>query len=83
MNEALKAERASVLTNAPRFEQIVIAATGRMALMRTVAPAAFIEFKRWLADAALHRPEPKRRRDRRQADIVQALLDEGLLPAEG
>lgn len=83
MNEALKAERASVLTNAPHFEQIVIAATGRMALMRTVAPAAFIEFKRWLADAALHRPEPKRRRDRRQADIVQALLDEGLLPAEG
>ena len=42
-----------------------------------------LEFKRWLADAALHRPEPKRRRDRRQADIVQALLDEGLLPAEG
>jgi hypothetical protein len=79
----VQAERASVLTNAPRFEQIVIAATGRMALMRTVVPAAFIEFKRWLADAALHRPEPKRRRDRRQADIVQALLNEGLLPAEG
>lgn len=77
----VQAVRAPVLTNAPRFEHIVIAATGRMALMRTIAPTAFIEFKRWLADAAEHRPEPKRRRDRRQADIVQGLLDEGLLPA--
>lgn len=75
------ARRASVLTNAPRFEHVVIAATGRMTLMRTIAPETFVEFKRWMAEQvpAQNRPEIKRRRDRRQADIVQSLLDEGLL----
>jgi hypothetical protein len=78
----VQAVRASVLTSAPRFEHIVISATGRMTLMRTVAPATFIEFKRWMAANAVHREEPKRRRDVRQADIVQALLDNGLLMPE-
>jgi len=32
-----------------------------------------------MAEQAPNRPEIKRRRDRRQADIVQSLLDEGLL----
>lgn len=77
----VQAVRASVLTNAPRFEHPVISATGRMAMMRTVAPTTFVSFKRWMAESAPHRPEPKRRRDLRQADIVQALLDEGLLAA--
>ena len=75
----VQAMRASVLTNAPRFEQVVISATGRMTLMRTIAPEVFVEFKRWMADKAPQRPELKRRRDRRQAAIVQTLLDEGLL----
>ena len=75
----VQALRASVLTNAPRFEHVVISATGRMTLMRTIAPEAFVEFKRWMAEKAPHRPAPKRQRDRRQAAIVQALLDEGLL----
>ncbi|MBI3522957.1 MAG: hypothetical protein HY066_00300 [Betaproteobacteria bacterium] len=75
----VQAKRASVLTNAPRFEHVVISATGRMTLMRTIIPQAFVEFKLWMADKAPRRPEPKRRRDRRQAAIVQTLLDEGLL----
>ena len=50
-----------------------------MVLMRTVAPPAFIEFKRWMAAKVPQRPTPKRQRDLRQADIVQALLNEGLL----
>jgi hypothetical protein len=75
----VQAERASMLTNAPRFEHVVISATGRMAMMRTIAPETFVEFKRWMAEKAQYRPEVKRRRDRRQADIVQMLLDEGLL----
>ena len=78
----IQAARASVLTNAPRFEQVVVAVTGRMTLMRTIAPEAFVEFKRWMAETAAQRPEPKRRRDLRQAAIVQALLDEGLLVAK-
>ncbi len=75
----VQALRASVLTSAARFEHIVVSATGRMALMRTIAPATFVEFKHWMAAEAPNRPEPKRRRDRRQADIVQSLLDNGLL----
>ena len=51
--------------------------------MRTIAPEAFVEFKRWMAEKAQQRPEAKRRRDRRQADIVQAMLEDGLLPRAG
>jgi hypothetical protein len=76
------AQASSSLTNAPHFEHVVISATGRMTLMHTIAPGTFIEFKRWMAAHAAHaahRPEAKRRRDLRQADIVQQLLDDGLL----
>lgn len=75
----VQAVRASVLTDAAAFEQVVVSATGRMALMRTIPPGVFVEFKRWLADAAPQRSPLKRRRDLRQAQVVQALLDEGLL----
>lgn len=75
----VQAVRASVLTNAPRFDHVVISATGRMTLMRTIAPESFVEFKRWMAAKVPQRLESKRRRDLRQADIVQTLLDEGLL----
>lgn len=74
------AERAKVLTEAPRFEHIVIGATGTMALMRTIAPASFVAFKRWLAERP-GRPALKQRRDALQAAIVQELMDEGLLAA--
>ncbi len=75
----VQAERAAVLTSAPRFEHAVISVTGRMATMRTVAPQVFVDFKRWMAEAAPQRDAAKRRRDRLQADIVQALLDQQLL----
>jgi hypothetical protein len=77
----VQAVRANVLTTAPRFEHAVISATGRMALMRTIAPAAFVEFKRWMAKDAPQREAAKRRRDRLQADTVQELLDQKLLVA--
>lgn len=75
----VQAERASVLTEVPGFEHAVISATGKMAIMRTIAPTAFVDFKRWMAKSAKHRPVLKRQRDLLQADIVQALLDQGLL----
>ena len=75
----VQALRASVLTTAPRFVHPVIAANGAMAMMSTIAPATFVEFKRWMAKSSPNRPEPKRRRDLRQADIVAALLSQGLL----
>ena len=77
----VQAVRASVLTEAPRFEHAVISSTGRMAIMHTIAPASFVEFKRWLATQAPNRAETKRRRDLHQAEIVQALLEQGLLIA--
>jgi hypothetical protein len=61
------------------FEHLLISATGRMALMRTNDPAVFVSFKRWIAANAQSRPEPKRRRDVRQAEIVEGLLREGLV----
>lgn len=78
----VQALRASVLTNAPRFVHPVISSTGTMAMMSTIAPAVFVDFKRWMAQQAPNRAEAKRRRDLRQADIVQALLDQGSLMPE-
>ena len=76
----VQAMRAGALAEAPPFEHIVIGATGRMARMKTVAPSSFVAFKQWLAASAPQREPAKRRRDLRQAGIVQQLLDEGLLP---
>ncbi|MDP3135826.1 MAG: GSU2403 family nucleotidyltransferase fold protein [Burkholderiaceae bacterium] len=78
----VQAERAAVLTSTPLFEHLVISVTGRMALMRTVDPIVFVTFKRWMADNAKHRPDAKRRRDVRQAEIVETLLKEGLLQTQ-
>ncbi len=72
---AIQALRANVLTEAPRFEQVIISTTGRMALMRTVSPQTFVAFKRWIGSEAQNRDAAKRRRDLRQAQIVQALLE--------
>ena len=75
----VQAERAAVLTSTPVFEHLVISATGRIALMRTIDPAVFVSFKRWMAGNVQNRTAPKRRRDVRQADIVERLLGEGLV----
>jgi hypothetical protein len=37
-------------------------------------PAVFVRFKKWMAKEAPNRPEIKRRRDLRQAEIVRRLL---------
>jgi hypothetical protein len=75
----VQAERAGVLTDSPRFEQVVVSVTGKMAMMRTIAPESFVQFKLWMAEQAKHRDPAKRRRDVLQARIVQELLSEALL----
>jgi hypothetical protein len=75
----VQANRAAVLNEAPPFDHVVVSATGRMALMRTIDPAVFVRFKQWLATQVPDRESLKRNRDRSQAGIVQALLDERLL----
>ena len=74
----VQAIRAQVLTEAPPFEHVVIGATGKMALMRTVSPKVFVSFKQWLA-AQPDRETLKRGRDQMQAQTVQSLMDDGLL----
>ncbi len=74
----VQAVRAQVLTKAPSFEHVVIGATGKMALMRTVSPKVFVSFKQWLA-AQPDRETLKRGRDQTQAETVQTLMDDGLL----
>ena len=51
---------------------------GRMAMMRTIEPKVFVEFKRWMSGLPDREPI-KRQRDAVQANAVQLLLDEGLL----
>jgi hypothetical protein len=70
---------AQILASAPKFEQVVVAATGRMAVMLTIDPKAFITFKTWTAKEAPARDSRMRQRDQLQADIVAKLLGEDLL----
>jgi hypothetical protein len=76
---AVQATNASILTDAPRFEQVVASVTGKMARMVTIDPAVFVNFKRWMAEQTTTRPAAKRRRDVLQAAIVQDLMNEKLL----
>lgn len=78
---AVQAQRAQVLTESPVFEHIVVSATGAMALMRTIDPGVFVNFKRWLSRQPGREPI-KRQRDAHQADAVQHLVCDGLLAAQ-
>ena len=59
------------------FSSVIVSTTGRMARMNTISPVVFCQFKRWLAEQP-DRDPLKRSRDRRQADVVDALIDEYL-----
>lgn len=73
----VQARNASTLLNAPRFSSVIAAASGHMARMNTITPIVFSKFKRWLAEQA-DRDPLKRSRDRRQAALVDALIDQYL-----
>ncbi len=74
----VQAARADAFLNTPSFEAVIVDRTGRMAMMRTIQPKVFVEFKRWMS--SLPEREPiKRQRDAAQAKAVQTLLDEELL----
>ncbi|MEZ2299444.1 GSU2403 family nucleotidyltransferase fold protein [Variovorax sp. RCC_210] len=49
---------------------------GRISCMPTINPQTFVEFKRWMSEQP-DREFLKRGRDRRQAEVVQQLTDEG------
>jgi hypothetical protein len=73
----VQARNAGALLNAPSFSSVIVSTSGHMARMNTVSPPAFSEFKRWLAEQR-DRDPLKRSRDRRQAELVNALVDEYL-----
>ena len=79
----VQARRAGILTEAPRFVAPVIAQNGEMAMMSTISPTAFVKFKNWLATDAPERLNIKKSRDMMQAEIVQQMLDEGILFEQG
>ena len=74
----VKAQRAQLFLNARVFEQPIVGLDGRMTIMRTINPQTFVEFKRWMSERP-SRDFIKRGRDRRQAEAVQQLIDEGRL----
>jgi hypothetical protein len=75
----IQVARASVLTSSPKFSQVVISSTGRMATMTTIDPVVFVEFKKWMAAKAPNRANQKKRRDLLQANIVDELITERIL----
>ncbi len=73
----VQARNANMLLNAPRFSSVIADTSGQMARMNTITPVAFSEFKRWLAEQR-DRDPLKRSRDRRQAELVDVLVDDYL-----
>ena len=71
----VQAARADVFLNTPSFEAVIVDRNGRMAMMRTIQPRVFVEFKHWMSGLPDREPI-KRQRDAAQAKAVQALLDE-------
>jgi hypothetical protein len=71
----VQAARADVFLNTPSFEAVIVDRNGRMAMMRTIQPTFFVEFKQWMSTLPDREPI-KRQRDAAQARAVQALLDE-------
>lgn len=71
----VQAARADIFLNTPSFGAVIVDRNGRMAMMRTIQPKVFVEFKHWMSGLPDREPI-KRQRDAAQAKAVQALLDE-------
>lgn len=59
-----------------RFEQVVVATSGKMAKMSTIDPEVFINYTTWKANQSSCEDPSNRRRDLMQASIVRTLIDE-------
>jgi hypothetical protein len=74
---AVQAPKAEILLNSPKFSSMIISTSGHMARMNTIAPKAFIDFKRWMGERP-DRDPLKKSRDILQADLVEELVREYL-----
>ena len=70
---AVQIDTGNKILSAQRFSQVVVSVTGRMAVMHTMHPLAFIQIKRQIATRANRDPR-KRHKDALQADLVEQLL---------
>ena len=75
----VEAESAESLQGASQFQTIIVSTSGQMARMRTVTPVVFAKTKRWLSELDT-RETVKRQRDKLQAEIVEKLIADHLLP---
>ncbi|KAB0664076.1 hypothetical protein F6V25_14825 [Oryzomonas japonica] len=75
----VEAESAASLQGAAQFQTIIVSTSGQMARMKTVPPVVFAKTKRWLSELE-SREAVKRQRDKMQAEIVEKLLADHLLP---
>lgn len=72
---AVKAKNADWLLSAPKFSEVVIGTSGRMARMVTIDPRAFVLFKLWMAKQT-NREYAKRLRDASQAKVMIQLIQD-------
>ena len=75
---AVKVANAALIDSAQHFSQMLVATSGEMALLQTIAPNAFVRLKNLIAQSPQRDPL-KRPKDVLQAQIVQALID-GYMP---
>lgn len=71
---AVQVDQGEKLASSRRFEHVVVAANGEMAMMRTLHPLDFIRLKQELAQRPGRDPH-KAPKDRLQAQVVQELWD--------
>ncbi|MBI2769194.1 MAG: hypothetical protein HYX47_06210 [Burkholderiales bacterium] len=74
---AVQIDDGDMLLSGPRFEQLVVGTNGEMAVMRTLAPLAFVHLKQRLAKMPARDPQ-KAPKDLLQAQVVQELWDRHL-----
>jgi hypothetical protein len=71
---AVQVSSGEKMVAARKFQQLIVAASGQMAMMQTLHPLDFIRIKTLLA-ANLQRDPLKRPKDKLQAAVVQSLWD--------
>jgi len=74
---AVQIPKAEWIESAENFDQVIVAASGEMAMMRTIDPVSFVRLKRLIAVDA-DRDPMKRPKDILQADIVEKLIKDFL-----
>lgn len=74
---AVQARNSGLLLDGPRFSSMIVSVTGHMARMNTIAPLAFVKFKKWMSKQP-NRDSMKKSRDVLQANLVNEMLREYL-----